>query len=77
MMVPKPGAGELSHLDPQGRVSMVDVGDRPISDREATASGFVRVSDRARAAIAAEYRLLGRLFRAAGGSVRGAAMAVR
>lgn len=43
----------LSHLDPRGRVRMVDVGDRPVSDREATATGFVRVSAAARAAIAA------------------------
>ncbi|HUY55906.1 MAG TPA: cyclic pyranopterin monophosphate synthase MoaC [Candidatus Nanopelagicaceae bacterium] len=53
MTAPERSEGELTHLDRQGRVSMVDVGDRPISDREATATGFVRVSDRARAAIAA------------------------
>ncbi|MHB1526804.1 MAG: cyclic pyranopterin monophosphate synthase MoaC [Candidatus Dormibacteria bacterium] len=48
----QPSQDQLSHLDNQGRVRMVDVGDRPVSDREATATGFVRVSDRARTAIA-------------------------
>jgi cyclic pyranopterin phosphate synthase len=35
---------ELTHLDPNGRVSMVDVGDRPETDREATAEAEVRVN---------------------------------
>ena len=31
----------LTHLDAQGRVSMVDVGDKPVTDREAVARGRV------------------------------------
>ncbi|MFI5235828.1 MAG: cyclic pyranopterin monophosphate synthase MoaC [Gemmatimonadales bacterium] len=35
---------KLSHLDEAGRARMVDVGDKPISDRSATAEGRVRMS---------------------------------
>jgi len=45
------GKEELSHLDEQGRVRMVDVGGRPVSDRQATASGSVRLSPAAAAAV--------------------------
>ena len=31
----------LTHVDPQGRVEMVDVGWKPVSDREATAQGHI------------------------------------
>jgi cyclic pyranopterin phosphate synthase len=31
----------LTHLDDQGRVRMVDVGDKPTTDREAVARGYV------------------------------------
>lgn len=34
----------LSHLTPDGTARMVDVGDKPITARSATAEGFVRVS---------------------------------
>ncbi len=34
----------LSHLDAEGRARMVDVGDKPVSDRIAVASGAVRMS---------------------------------
>ncbi len=34
----------LSHLDAEGRARMVDVGDKPVSDRTAIASGAVRMS---------------------------------
>jgi cyclic pyranopterin phosphate synthase len=34
----------LTHVDPAGRLRMVDVGDKPATAREATASGFVTVS---------------------------------
>jgi len=34
----------LSHLTPDGTAHMVDVGDKPITARSATAEGFVRVS---------------------------------
>ena len=33
----------LTHLDEQGRARMVDVGDKPVTDREATAKGHVSV----------------------------------
>jgi cyclic pyranopterin phosphate synthase len=38
----------LSHLDRAGRVRMVDVGDKPVTGRVATAEGFIRVSASAR-----------------------------
>ncbi len=31
----------MTHLDPQGRVHMVDVGDKPITSRSAVAEGFI------------------------------------
>lgn len=36
-------AGELTHLDEQGRAQMVDVGDKSVSSREAVARGKVRM----------------------------------
>jgi cyclic pyranopterin phosphate synthase len=50
--VTKDRAPELTHLDRKGRAQMVDVGDRLITDREATAEGELRVSPVAYAAIA-------------------------
>ena len=42
MSSPNPKRGDsLTHLDEQGRVSMVDVGAKPITDREAVARGQV------------------------------------
>ena len=35
---------KLSHLDAEGRARMVDVGDKPVSDRTAIAGGAVRMS---------------------------------
>lgn len=35
---------ELSHLNEAGEVRMVDVGDKPVTDREAVAEGFVVMS---------------------------------
>ena len=35
---------QLTHLDEQGRATMVDVGGKPITRREATAEGFVAMS---------------------------------
>ena len=37
----------LSHVDAGGRVRMVDVGEKPVSDREAIARGTIRMSRRA------------------------------
>jgi cyclic pyranopterin phosphate synthase len=42
---------QLSHLDAQGRVRMVDVGDKPVTARRAVAEGRVRVSSDLVAAI--------------------------
>ena len=41
--------GRLSHVDARGRVVMVDVGDKPVTDREAVARGSIAMS---RAALA-------------------------
>lgn len=41
-------APELTHADSQGRVRMVDVGHKPLTAREAVASGCVRMSALAR-----------------------------
>ncbi len=38
---------KLSHLDAEGRARMVDVGDKPVSDRRAVATGAVRMSPEA------------------------------
>ena len=38
------GAASLTHVDTTGRLRMVDVGDKPVTAREATAAGFVTVS---------------------------------
>ena len=34
----------LTHTDEEGRAKMVDVGDKPVTTRTATASGFVRMA---------------------------------
>jgi cyclic pyranopterin monophosphate synthase len=34
----------LTHTDKEGRAKMVDVGDKPVTTRTATASGFVRMA---------------------------------
>jgi cyclic pyranopterin phosphate synthase len=44
-------AGGLTHVDTGGHLHMVDVGDRPVADREATAEGRVKMSPQARDAI--------------------------
>jgi cyclic pyranopterin monophosphate synthase len=41
-------ARRLSHYDSKGRVRMVDVGDKPVTERRATAEALVRVSTAAR-----------------------------
>src|SRR6188474_3209615 len=38
----------LTHVDSAGKVRMVDVGDKAVTDRSATAVGFIRVSAAAR-----------------------------
>ena len=37
-------AGRLSHVDARGRVTMVDVGDKPVTSREAVARGSITMS---------------------------------
>jgi len=37
-------AARLSHVDTRGRVTMVDVGDKPVTAREAVARGTIRMS---------------------------------
>ena len=49
--IDSPPAGELTHVDPQGRVRMVDVGDKPVTDRVAVARGHVRIGGPAMQAI--------------------------
>src|SRR5262245_21996375 len=44
-------ARTLSHVDPEGRVRMVDVSKKPETEREAVAEARVRMSPAARAAI--------------------------
>ena len=44
-------ARRLSHVDGRGRVRMVDVGDKPVTDREAVARGEVTMSRAALKAI--------------------------
>jgi cyclic pyranopterin monophosphate synthase len=44
-------AGELTHIDRQGRVRMVDVGDKPITRREAIARAVVAMQPTTLAAI--------------------------
>jgi len=43
---------KLTHLDADGRPRMVDVGDKPLTDRVAVAEARVRMSEAARQAIA-------------------------
>jgi cyclic pyranopterin phosphate synthase len=45
---------KLSHLDAAGRARLVDVGDTPVSDRTAVASGVVRMSREAFDLVAGE-----------------------
>jgi molybdenum cofactor biosynthesis protein MoaC len=51
----RPGGvmGELTHLDESGRASMVDVGDKPATERRAMAQAIVRVSPETAAKVAA------------------------
>jgi cyclic pyranopterin phosphate synthase len=49
----KSGSGlRLTHADERGRVRMVDVGDKPVTDREAVAGGSIAMSPAARRAVA-------------------------
>ena len=43
---PEPPSGELSHVDESGAARMVDVSDKPVTARSATARGRVEVSPR-------------------------------
>lgn len=50
-METKPGRASLTHVDAAGRVRMVDVGDKPVTAREAVARGAIALSAAARRAI--------------------------
>ena len=39
-----PATAHLTHFDAEGRAHMVDVGDKPVTSRSATASGLVRMT---------------------------------
>lgn len=54
--MPKRNPAELSHVAGDGSISMVDVGSKPVSQREAVAEGVVRMS-RATAKLLAEKAL--------------------
>lgn len=56
---------KLSHLDEDGRLRMVDVGDKEDSDRRAVASARLRIAPDCRAAIADGQSKKGDLFRTA------------
>ncbi|MDQ3009807.1 MAG: cyclic pyranopterin monophosphate synthase MoaC [Acidobacteriota bacterium] len=47
----KPSQPQLSHLDEEGRIQMVDVGAKAVTNRTAEASGFVQMSPATVAAI--------------------------
>ena len=49
----RPTAGALSHVDARGRVKMVDVGEKPVTAREAVARGSIAMSREARRRIRA------------------------
>jgi len=42
--MPEPSTPQFSHLDEEGRIKMVDVGTKAVTNRTAEASGFVRMS---------------------------------
>ena len=44
----KAASASLSHVDSKGRIRMVDVGDKPVTDREAIARGTISMSAEAR-----------------------------
>ena len=48
---PEAGGRQLSHVDEQGRVRMVDVGHKPATAREAVARGHIRMSAEALAQV--------------------------
>src|SRR5262252_48028 len=51
--MPRRSKAALSHVDARGRVTMVDVGDKPITAREAIARGSIAMSREARRQIRA------------------------
>lgn len=57
-----PRRPQLSHLDRSGKARMVDVGEKPVTARAATAEGFVRVSPALAARIRANRLKKGGLF---------------
>ena len=56
----KKAPAALSHVDARGRVKMVDVGEKPVTDREAIARGSITMSSEARRLIRTRRREEGR-----------------
>lgn len=50
-MATKPVGTRLTHVDDRGRVRMVDVGGKPVTEREAVARGTITISAAARRAV--------------------------
>ena len=50
----EPSSQKLSHVDAAGRARMVDVGPKPVTDREAVAEGFITLQASTLRAIADE-----------------------
>ena len=60
-----PSNPALSHTDARGNARMVDVGEKPITQRTATAEGFVRISQELADAISANTLKKGNLLETA------------
>lgn len=56
---------KLTHLDEKGQASMVDIGQKTVTQRKAIAEGFVRVSDALAKAIASDAVAKGNVFEVA------------
>lgn len=62
--VKKPSSS-LTHIDAQGKATMVDIGQKEVTVRRAVAEGFVRVSEALACAIAADAVAKGNVFEVA------------
>jgi len=61
-----PVAGsQLTHVDAKGRIRMVDVGDKPVTDREAVARGSIAMSKAARTLLQSGHNKKGDAIQAA------------
>src|SRR6266481_2475766 len=62
---PKTGAAQLTHLDSRGRIRMVDIGDKPVTRREAIARGKITMAPATLAAIVGDKLKKGEALSAA------------